>query len=175
MTRPTIRDRRRPVSPRPPDRRPPRGGRPAPGEPARLAAAAARWYVEVEAGRRPFAQAAELLSPALRTRIVARLHRQRAAGRATNQPGLRVVRNVRLWQVRDDAYEAVAVVDRGTRTTALAMRLERHHGRWRITELTGPEHGEPPVRSTSRPEPPASRPDAFDEVLAADDRELVDA
>jgi hypothetical protein len=63
------------------------------------------------------------------------------------------------------AVEATVLVERGGRTTAVAVRLERHHGCWRATELTAPESGYAPLPTRSSPRR-ERRLDAFDEVAA---------
>lgn len=130
-------------------------------DPVRLAGLLARTWLEVRARRRPLAQLRPLLSPAVRQRLttqVAPLDDARA-----RQPAR--VRRVVATTPCSHACEAVVVVAQGGRTTAIAIRLERHRGRWRAVELAAPEAGLPAMRTASSPHD--TRPvDAFDEVLA---------
>lgn len=114
-----------------------------------VAASLALAYLEVEAGRRPLSQLRAVVSPAL-FRRVARLRRHRPAVPGAG-PTPRAIRAVFAQQLGDDAFEASVIVDRGRRVTALALRLERHRGRWRVVELTAPEDGEAPSRTASVP------------------------
>lgn len=144
---------------------PPRVRTPAttlPGpDPVRLAGLLARTWLEVRARRRPLAQLAPYLSPAVRRRL---------AGQVAPRDDARVLEAARVRRVWASSpcplvCEAVVVVVQGDRTTALAVRLERHRGRWRAVELAAPEAGLPALRTASSPQD--HRPaDAFDEVLA---------
>jgi hypothetical protein len=144
---------------------PPRVSAPAtslPGpDPVRLAGLLARAWLEVRARRRPLAQLDPLLSPAVRRRLaglVADGHDVRARQAAQ-------VRRVWATAPCPLVCEAVVVVAQGGRTTAIAVRLERHRGRWRAVELAAPESGLPALRTASAPTEHRSA-DAFDEVLA---------
>lgn len=113
--------------------RAPRDHRPdARSDPARLARLVALVFLEVEAGRRPFSQLEPLLAPALALRLQTRC-RLRCA------PCAGSVLAVAITELDEDRLEASAVVDRGGRVGALALRLERHLGSWRIAELARPE------------------------------------
>jgi hypothetical protein len=73
------------------------------------------------------------------------------------------VRTVRTFAPSRDACEASVLVEHGGRTTALAIRLERHRGRWRAVELTAPEAGLSGLTTASLgPDTPVR--DAFDEA-----------
>lgn len=127
-----------------------------PGHPdaARLAAAVARAYLEVVAGRRPLAQLSGALAPRVIGRIrleAQREQRRRVEGRRgpAEGPGGVVVRRVVACWPTDDACEATAIVRRSGRTTAIALRIERHRGAWRVVELSGPEDGHRPTRTAS--------------------------
>ena len=134
----------------------------APGpDPARLAGVLARTWLEVQARRRPLAQLAPLLAPAVLRRLSVQIP---ALGQVTEHEPARV-RRVTTRHPTDRACEAVVTVDHGERTTAIAVRLECHHGRWRVVELAPPEAGLPALRTSSSPVR-TPRPDAFDEVLA---------
>lgn len=124
----------------------------------RLVPALALLYLEVEAGRRPAHQVRGLVSPALYERVTAR---PRTRGLHKQAPAAHTIRAVHTSSPRPDAVEASVVVN-GPRTTALALRLERHIGRWRLVELSRPEDGEPPRRTASLEHAPV-RPDAFDD------------
>lgn len=108
--------------------------RPGPGRPdvERLARLVALTFLEVEAGRRPFSQLEPLLAPALVLRLRPRCRRPCA-------PRAGSVLAVSLTAYDEDHVEASAVVDRGGRVGAVAIRLERHAGAWRVTELARPE------------------------------------
>lgn len=71
------------------------------------------------------------------------------------------VRRIVVASPREDAYEMSVVVEQGPRVTAIALRLERHHGVWRAVDLTAPEAGLHPISISA----PRRHPDAFDEVL----------
>lgn len=143
-----------PIPPRPAPRRPPGP------DPARLASLLARAWLEVRAGRRPLSQLEPLVAPAVQRRLAAQVPpRAWARHHAT----IRIRRVVAAWP---SAYacEATVVVDQDGRTTAFAIRLERHRGAWRAVELTAPEAGLPPLPTASRPSAAPFR-DAFDEVF----------
>lgn len=157
MSAPAVRGgSRRPVSPRPPER----------PDAAAFTALLARTYLEVLGGLRPIEQLAPLLSPVVHGRL-ARQVRQRP--RVAVAAIVEAVPSVVVSWVSEHACEAVAVVDRGVRVTAIAARIERHRGCWRVTDLAAPEDGFAPLRASSIPEPAPASPDAFDEVEAAVD------
>ena len=66
-------------------------------------------------------------------------HVQRRAGVAMRVPATRGarprVRSVRVCEPNDGVAEVAAVVERGQRTTAIALRLEGIDGRWQCTVL----------------------------------------
>lgn len=122
------------------DRRVRRATDPADAE--RLVGALARWYLEFLAGRRPVAQVAGLLSPAVVDRIQRRRHTVRELdGSRPPAPGFAVVRSIQLHWTNERTCEATALVIRGARTTALAMTLHRRETSWRVVELSSPEDG----------------------------------
>jgi hypothetical protein len=136
----------------------PRATRP---DPARLAELLVRFAAEVAAGRRPLRQLEPLLAPALVRRLAAGLR----PGLARPQEELHVRRVVAGTPTPSGAVEATVLVERAGRVTAVAVRLERHLGAWRATELTAPEAGYAPLPTRSSPR--ARRgPDAFDEAEA---------
>lgn len=130
-------------------------------EPARLAGLLARAWLEVRARRRPLAQLAPLLAPAVRRRLAAQI--APVGDEAVTCPAR--VRRVVADHPSPAACEAVVVVEQAERTTAIAVRLERHRGAWRVVELAAPEAGLPALRTASAPTA-VPLPDAFDEVLA---------
>lgn len=130
-------------------------------EPARLAGLLARGWLEVRARRRPLRQLAPHLAPAVLRRLEAQV--APPGDRAAAQPAR--VRRITATRPSQTACEAVVVVEQGGRTTAIAVRLERHRGAWRAVELAAPESGLPALRTASRAST-RPRPDAFDEVLA---------
>lgn len=113
-----------------------------PADAERLLGALARWYLEFLAGRRPADQIAGLLSPA----VVARIESRRRAVRGVDgsrpaAPGPAVVRSLQLQWTNDRTCEAVVLVERDARTTALAVTLQRRETSWRVVELSSPEDG----------------------------------
>lgn len=140
---------RLPISTRPIPRRPEN----EPGEDLdQLAARMALVFLEVEVGRRPLPQLREILSPALYRRV-GRACQGRTRNPATsNRLTVDAVRSVFSHRLSGDAFEASVIIDRGHRVTALALRLERHQGRWRVVELTAPEDGDRPRRTASLPQ-----------------------
>jgi hypothetical protein len=134
-------------------------GRPPGPDPRRLAGILARTWFEVRERRRPLAQLAPVLAPSLQRR----LEHQLAHDPSPPMHPTRVRRVTASWP-SPEACEAAVVIERDGRTTALAVRLERHLGAWRVVELTAPEDGLPPLATASLPEGHRRR-DAFDEVL----------
>lgn len=127
---------------------------------ARLAETIVRAHEEVAIGRRPFDQLRPVLAPALLSRLAVRLrHADRRAG---GEPP-RVHRVHLAPPTPTGAVEATVLLDHGERLTAVAVRLERHLGAWRATELTAPEAGYAPLTTASQADG-ARRRDAFDEV-----------
>lgn len=114
-----------------------------------LAARIALLFLEAESGRRPLRQLRGLVAPALYQRLL-RSDRHRSQPRARSMaPAAHAVRAVFAQRLEDDVFEASVIVDRTTRVTALALRLERHRGRWRVVELTAPEDGVPAHQTAS--------------------------
>lgn len=139
------------------------GQRPRPQrpDPARLAALLVRLTGEVAAGRRPLRQLEPLLAPTLARRLAAGLR----PGIARPQREPVVVRTLAGDPTPSGAVEATVLVERDGRVTAVAVRLERHHGAWRATELTAPEAGYAPLPTRSSPHRWQGL-DAFDEAEA---------
>jgi hypothetical protein len=147
------------TAPTPAHRTKPLPGRPPGPEPRRLAALLARTWMEVREGRRPLAQLAPVLAPSLQRRLE---HQLTVGSPAPSHP-TRVRRVAESWPT-PTACEAAVSVERAGRTTAVAVRLERHLGAWRVVELTAPEDGLPALVTASLPDDHRRR-DAFDEVL----------
>lgn len=134
-------------------------------DPERLARLLVQVWLEVVHGRRPFSQLRPLVTPALRRRLLAQLPRRPVLDGA---PSIRV-RRVIHCSPSDGVCEAAVLVEQQGRTTAVAVRLERHRGAWRAIELTAPEAGLTPL-ATAVPARPPSPPDAFDEALGTTGR-----
>jgi hypothetical protein len=114
---------------------------------------------EVAAGRRPVAQLEPLLAPTLLRRLAARL--RPGVDRPQEPPHVRRV--LVAPPTPTGAVEATVLLESGGRVTALAVRLERHRGLWRATELTAPESGYRAL--PTRSDPLVRRgSDAFDEA-----------
>lgn len=137
----------------------PVAGRPPGPDPGRLAGMLARTWLEVRERRRPLSQLAPLLAPALRRRLEQQLvHSEPSRYHPTH------VRRVTASWPSPAACEAAVVIERDGRATAVAVRLERHLGAWRVVELTAPEDGLPALPTASLPDDHPRR-DAFDEVF----------
>ncbi|MBS3942130.1 MAG: hypothetical protein KG028_14315 [Actinobacteria bacterium] len=151
----------RPPSSRPPSTRPARGPRTSGTDgprPQRLAGLLVGVWLEVRAGLRPLRQLEPLVTP-----VVYRRLRQQLPGVRDLAPPARVSR-VRVCSPAPGVCEAAVTVTANGRTTAVAVRLEHHLGRWRAVELTAPESGLAALTTSTLP--PGWRPrDAFDEVL----------
>ncbi|HSK25146.1 MAG TPA: Rv3235 family protein [Egicoccus sp.] len=146
----------RPASSRP-GRGPRRDGTDGP-RPQALAALLVGVWLEVRAGLRPLRQLEPLVTPV----VYRRLARQMPGVRGLAPPAR--VSRVRACTPAAGVCEAAVTVTANGRTTAIAVRLERHLGRWRAVELTAPEAGLAAL--TTGTLPPGWRPrDAFDEVL----------
>jgi hypothetical protein len=91
--------------------------------------------LETVEGRRGFGQVAKFVSPALGADIErkAGIRARMAAARTPGQPVL--VRSVHVCELDDGIAEVSAVVRRGARTLAVALRLEGIDGRWMCTAL----------------------------------------
>jgi hypothetical protein len=153
-----------------PDRTERPGRRPgSPPDPESLVVLLVRLTAEVAAGRRPVAQLEPLLAPTLLRRLAAQLRPGMA-----RPDGLPHIRRVLVAPASPTgALEATVLLEGDGRVTALAVRLERHRGLWRATELTAPESGYRPL--PTRSDPLVRRgPDAFDEAASeARDAEAI--
>lgn len=132
-------------------------GRPTQRDEAeRLVPALARWYLEFLAGHRTLEQLGDLITPA----VSARLRRRQLDARGEpvipdpRVAATTVVRAELRW-TSDTRCEATVLVVRDGRTTALAITLQRHPDRWRVTELASPEDGVPALRATPVPSHPS--------------------
>lgn len=103
----------------------------------------ARLVTEVLAGRRALGQVAPMMTPAVVVRLAARL-RQQYRSEAVPTDRVTVQHAAACW-VSDRACEGVVTVNDGHRTTALAIRIERYDGRWRVSEVAGPEFALAPL------------------------------
>ena len=91
--------------------------------------------LETVDGRRGFTQVSKFVSPSLGADIE-RKASIRARMAAARTPGLPVlVRSVHVCELEDGVAEVSAVVRRGARTLAVALRLEGIDGRWMCTAL----------------------------------------
>ena len=113
-----------------------------------VARKAARGALEVLGGTRPLQQMARLLDgPSyerlqLRSNLVRSIEQTRGAGPGTNagNSDLRLHRNVlirtvRICAITSSIFEASVVAAEQQRARAIAMRIERWRGQWRVTEL----------------------------------------
>lgn len=110
----------------------------------RLAELLGRWYLDAQAGRVEVRQLRKLLTPTAEHRVLASVLRARARHRmGAARP--RTVLDVRRVVVRraGDHYEALALVDDGRRTVAVAAVLHPTEAGWRVSELARPDDGVP--------------------------------
>ena len=98
--------------------------------------------MEAIGGSRPVQQLARWLDPDCYDKLVHRaaLAQERRARRAAGRSPLRplpgaVVRRVRMCRINADIYEAALVVVEPHRARAVALRLERRRGLWKVTAL----------------------------------------
>jgi len=87
-------------------------------------------YLEVEAGRREPRQLAGLVTPRLASRLGTVATGSTGAGRVHSVAGARS---------RSDRFDAVAIVRRGRRYGALAVRVLLVRGRWLVDQAIRPE------------------------------------
>jgi hypothetical protein len=100
-------------------------------DPARVAQTLCGPLVEVCVGARSPSQVARWVAP----RVLARLReRARLSAAVATACGVPVVRRLVTCDL-GLAVEVAAAVDDSRRTRAVAMRLEPHHGLWRVTAL----------------------------------------
>lgn len=107
--------------------------------PAPLCAGVALAAVEAIAGERPLTRLVRWLAPDVHadlTDAVAQAALARRAAGTVPVPRLRPgVRRVRLTRPAPTVVEASVVVPDGDRVRAVALRLEVHHGSWRVVGL----------------------------------------
>lgn len=107
-------------------------------EPRGWAARLVQAMVEVVAGDRPSSQlvrwTSEDVYQTVRQQVSPSADRRPAALAATRA----VVRSVHVCEPADGVAEACALVQRGARATAIALRLEGVDGRWQCTALEFP-------------------------------------
>ena len=98
--------------------------------PAKVVATIARALLEVEAGNRPGAQLERVCHPTL-WRVLDR--------RLTRHGGPRItcysLRRVLVQEHQPGLVDGVALLQRGPRLAAVAMRLDATAGGWQLTEL----------------------------------------
>jgi hypothetical protein len=96
--------------------------------PQSAATAVTRAILEVLSGSRPAAHLAGWMTPAVHLDI------ERATGGTTVRRRYSL-RSVRVSEPRAGAAEVTAVIGRGDRVAALALRMESSDGRWRVNRL----------------------------------------
>jgi len=101
-------------------------------EPRAWAARIAQAVVEVLAGDRPASQLIRWTAEDVYDGVRRRARTRRARG---GQPPRASVRSVRICEPADGVVEACAVVRRGNRYHAVALRLQGLDGRWQCTAL----------------------------------------
>jgi hypothetical protein len=89
--------------------------------------------VEVLAGVRPATQLVRWTSTEVYDEIASRIMPATVTAEAATPRG--VVRSVHVTEPADGVAEVCALVRRGTRSTAVALRLEGMDGRWQCTAL----------------------------------------
>jgi hypothetical protein len=118
-----------------------------------LAAGFATVYLEVESGWRSRAQTAAFMDRRLYAQLEQVWVRPGPPGKVVSITG---------HHVSPDVYEAVAVVHRGVRFGALALRFARQDSRWVVVNASRPEDG--PLPEPAVPIPLDDEHDAFDLV-----------
>ena len=105
-------------------------------EPRDWAARLVQALVEVQAGDRPASQLVRWTSEEVYAAVARQAHQSRGARRPAPRAGVRpIVRSVHVCEPADGVAEACALVQRGTRASAVALRMEGVDGRWRCTAL----------------------------------------
>lgn len=90
---------------------------------------------EVITGARPAAQLSRHLSPDILAKVERHAMRQIATNGGVRLPAVKTVRSVHICRPAEDIAEVAAVVRRGERVAAIALRLEARHDRWLCTAL----------------------------------------
>lgn len=101
-------------------------------EPRHWSARFVQAVVEVMAGDRPSAQLVRWTSAEVYDDVAARVP---GAPARSSEAARAVVRSVHVTEPADGVAEVAAMVRRGLRTTAVALRLEGLDGRWQCTAL----------------------------------------
>jgi hypothetical protein len=96
--------------------------------PRAAAAVVTRALLEVVCGLRPASQLAGWTTPQLQAELT------RLSGTVATRRRY-VVRSIRVSEPRPGVAEVVAVVARGERAAAIALRMESSAGRWRVTRF----------------------------------------
>jgi hypothetical protein len=104
-------------------------------EPKQWATQFVQAAVEVAAGLRPANQLIRWTSDEVHGRLARRAELGRQAVLRGRPPQRSVVRSTRVCIPRDGVAEATVIVTDGSRTRAVALRLEGLDGRWRVTAL----------------------------------------
>jgi hypothetical protein len=102
-------------------------------EPRGWAARLVQAVVEVLAGERPAAQLVRWTSADVYDAL--RAGTDTAPGTSRREPSRPLVRSVHVAEPVDGVAEVAALVRRGTRATAVALRLEGIDGRWQCTAI----------------------------------------
>jgi hypothetical protein len=104
-------------------------------EPKQWATQFVQAAVEVAAGLRPANQLIRWTSDEVHGMLARRARLGRQAVLRGRPPQRSVVRSTRVCIPRDGVAEATVIVAEGSRTRAVALRLEGLDGRWRVTAL----------------------------------------
>ena len=118
----------------------PRGTLPAPSrrdtlpQPGAWARRLMIGLIESAAGRRSLQQLSTMLSFSVARGLACEFERAAAAGHR-HWLHTATVRSVRASEPADGIAEVCATVQTGLRVRAVALRIERQHGRWRCTRL----------------------------------------
>jgi hypothetical protein len=104
-------------------------------EPKQWATQFVQAAVEVAAGLRPANQLIRWTSDEVHGMLARRAKLGRQAVLRGRPPQRSVVRSARVCIPRDGVAEATVIVADGSRTRAVALRLEGLDGRWRVTAL----------------------------------------
>lgn len=126
----------------------------APVDPVALAVEVASAYLEVRAGRRPPEQLRHVLDRGARRRLRALVLRHR--NRAHPACGGASLTHLVTSHLHADAVEVVAVMRDARGGTAVAVRVDRRGGRWRVTDVGAPEDRQPLVPPGAPQPPPRS-------------------
>ena len=104
-------------------------------EPRGWAARLVQALVEVQAGDRPVSQLVRWTNEEVYATVARRVRLCGSAGGQRRSGARAVVRSVHVCEPVDGVAEACALVQRGARATAVALRMEGVDGRWQCTAL----------------------------------------